>query len=56
MSKMGSHGSFGHLKHKLWAKEKPKVKLAICFPTTKSRESTQFTWLQTTCHIPLESS
>jgi hypothetical protein len=24
--------------------------------TRKSRESTRFTWLQTTCHIPLESS
>jgi hypothetical protein len=32
MSKMGSHCSFEHLKHKLR-------------PTTKSRESTQFTWL-----------
>jgi hypothetical protein len=31
MSKMGSHCSFGYLKHKLWAKEGP---------TTKSREST----------------
>jgi hypothetical protein len=26
---MGSHGSFEHLKHKLWAKERPGVKLAI---------------------------
>ncbi len=25
-------------------------------PTTKSRESTRFTWLQATCHISLESS
>ncbi len=56
MSKMGSHGSFGHLKHKLWAKERPGVKLTVWLPTTKSRESTQCTWLQTTCHIPLESS
>jgi hypothetical protein len=23
MFKMGSHYSFGHLKHKLWAKERP---------------------------------
>jgi hypothetical protein len=29
MSKMGSHCPFGHLKHKLWAKEGPGVKLAI---------------------------
>ncbi len=26
MSKMGSHRSFRHLKHKLWAKERPGVK------------------------------
>jgi hypothetical protein len=25
-------------------------------PTTKSQESTRFTWLQATCHISLESS
>jgi hypothetical protein len=56
MSKMGSHGSFGYLKHKLWAKERPGVKLTVWLPTTKSRESTRFTWLQTTWHIPLESS
>jgi len=28
MSKMGSHCSFGHMKHKLWPKEGPGVKLA----------------------------
>jgi hypothetical protein len=27
--KMGSHRQFGHLKHKLWPKEGPRVKLAI---------------------------
>jgi hypothetical protein len=53
---MGLHCSFGHLKHKLWAKEMPGVKLVVWLPTTKSRESTRFTWLQMTCHIPLESS
>jgi hypothetical protein len=60
MSKMGSHCSFGHLKHKLWAKEGPGVELpGVCqfwLPTTNSRESTQNTGLQTTCDIPLESS
>jgi hypothetical protein len=56
MSKMGSHCSFGHLKHKLWPKEGPWVKLSIWLPTRKSRESTRFTWLHTTCHLPLESS
>jgi hypothetical protein len=29
MSKMGSHDPFGHLKHKLWPNEGPKVKLAV---------------------------
>jgi len=29
MSKMSSHYSFGHLKHKLWPKEGPGVKLAV---------------------------
>jgi hypothetical protein len=60
MSKMGSHCSFGHLKHKLWAKEGPGVELPrVCqfwLPTTNSRESTRNTGLQTTCDIPLESS
>jgi hypothetical protein len=60
MSKMGSHYSFGHLKHKLWAKEGPGVELpGVCqfwLPTTNSRESTRNTGLQTTCDISLESS
>jgi hypothetical protein len=56
MFKMGLHYSFGHLKHKLWPKEGPRVKLLIWFPTRKSRESTWFTYLQTACNIPLESS
>jgi hypothetical protein len=43
MSKMGWHYSFGHLKHKLWPKEGPGVKLAIWLSTTKSLESTWFT-------------
>jgi hypothetical protein len=42
MSKMGSHDPFGHLKHKLWTKERLKVKLAIWLLTSKSQESTQF--------------
>jgi hypothetical protein len=29
MSKMGLHDPFGHLKHKLWPKERLGVKLAI---------------------------
>jgi len=35
MSKMGSHCSFGHLKHKLWSKEGPGVELPVWLPTTK---------------------
>ncbi len=60
MSKMGSHCSFGHLKHKLWAKEGSGVELpGVCqfwLPTTNSQESTRNNGLQTTCDIPLESS
>jgi hypothetical protein len=55
MSKMGSYCSFRHLKHKLWPKEGPGVKLPVWLSTRKSRESTRFTWLWTTCYIPLES-
>jgi len=40
MPKMASHGPFGHLQPKLWAKEGPRVKLPVWLPTTKSREST----------------
>jgi len=29
MSEMGLHDPFGHLKHKLWPKEGPGVKLAV---------------------------
>jgi hypothetical protein len=40
MSGMGSHDPFGHIKHKLWPKERPGVKLAIWLSTTKSQELT----------------
>jgi hypothetical protein len=56
MSEIGSHDPFGHLKHKLWWKEGPGVKLAIWFPTTKSQELPRFPCVQVACHIPLESS
>jgi hypothetical protein len=60
MSKMGSHCSFGHLKHKLWAKEGLGVELpGVCqfwLLTTNSRETTRNTRLQKTCDIPLKSS
>jgi len=54
MSKMCFHDSFGHLKHKLWPKEGPKVKLSIWLWTTKSWESPWFPYVQVACHIPLE--
>jgi hypothetical protein len=54
MSKMGSHDPFGHLKHKLWAKERPGVKLAIWLPTTKIQESPQFPCVKVTCNILLK--
>jgi hypothetical protein len=38
MSKMGSHHPFEHLKHKLWSKERSRVKLTIWLSTIKSRE------------------
>jgi len=56
MSKMGSHDPFGHLKHKLWPKERSGVKLAVWLSTIKSRESTRFTSVQVACDISLESS
>jgi hypothetical protein len=39
MSEMGLHDPFGYLKHKLWPKEGPGVKLAIWLVTIKSQES-----------------
>jgi hypothetical protein len=46
MSKMGSHDPFGHLKHKLWPKKRPRVKMTIWFPITKSQESLRFPCIQ----------
>jgi len=55
MSKMASHEPFGHLQLKLWAKERPGVKLAVWLLTTKSRESTSSRGLQKECNRALES-
>jgi len=46
----------GHLSPKLWAKEGPRVKLAVWLPTTKSRESTSFRPLNWECNMSLERS
>jgi hypothetical protein len=56
MSKMGSHDPFGYLKHKLWPKERPRVKLSIWLPTIKSQESPWFTCAQVAYHILLKIS
>jgi hypothetical protein len=42
MSKMGSHDPFGHLKHKLWPREGPGIKLAIWLLTIKVRNHFYF--------------
>jgi hypothetical protein len=39
---MGLHCPFGHLKHKLWSKERSRIKLAIWLPTTKSQNWLNF--------------
>jgi hypothetical protein len=54
MFKIGSHDPFEHLKHKLWPKEKPGIKLVVWLPTTKSRESTLFPYVQVMCDLVLE--
>jgi hypothetical protein len=56
MSEMASHEPFGHLQHKLWLKEGPRVKLAVWLPTTQSRESTRSWCVQVECDTPLKSS
>jgi hypothetical protein len=56
MSKMGSRDPFGHLQHKLWQKERPRVKLVVWLSTTKSRESTRLLCVQMECDTLLESS
>jgi hypothetical protein len=53
---MGLLDPFGHLKHKLWPKERPWVKIVIWLPTIKSEESTRFFIMKVSCNIPLESS
>ncbi len=56
MSKMASHEPFGYLQHKLWQKERPRVKLVVWLLTIKSWESTRPRCVQVECNTPLESS
>jgi hypothetical protein len=53
---MGSHDPFEHLQHKLWQKERPRVKLAVWLPTMKCWESTRLLCVQVACDTPLKSS
>jgi len=53
---MNSHDPFGYLKHKLWPKERPWIKLLIWPLTTKSQKLPIFPCVQVVCYIPLESS
>jgi hypothetical protein len=53
---MGLHDPVEHLKHKLWPKEGPGIKLAIWLLTTKSQESPRFPYVQVVCQISLERS
>ncbi len=53
---MGSHEPFGHLQHKLWQKERLRVKLSFWLPTTKSQESTRPQCVQGECDTLLEIS
>jgi hypothetical protein len=53
---MASHEPLGHLQPKLWAKEGPRVKLAVWLPTTKSQESIQIRRQQVECDTTLEIS
>jgi len=56
MSKMGLHGLFGYLQHKLWPKKRSRVKLAVWLSTTKSSESTRPRCVQVECDRSLKSS
>ncbi len=54
MSKMGSHDPFGYLNHKLWSKDRSRIKLPIWPPTIKSKEFPLIIYAQMACHISLE--
>jgi len=56
MPEMALHGPFGYMQPKLWAKERPGVKLPVWLPTTKSKESTSSWRCLKECDMELESS
>jgi hypothetical protein len=51
---MDFYDPFEDFEHKLWSKERPKVKLPIWLSTIKSQELSWFTYVQVVCHILLE--
>jgi hypothetical protein len=53
---MGLYDPFGHLKYKLWPKERSGVKLVVWLSTIKSQELTQFICVQVVCDISLKRS
>ncbi len=50
------HDPFGHLKHKLWLKQRLGIKLTILFLTTKSQELPRFLYVQVACDILLKKA
>jgi hypothetical protein len=48
--------TFRYLQHKLWSKERLRVKLAVWLPTTKSRELTRPRCVRVECKTLLKSS
>jgi hypothetical protein len=51
MSKMARMTHLGILKHKLWPKERPEVKLSMWLRTIKSQELPWFLCVQVLCYI-----
>jgi hypothetical protein len=56
MSKMGSLGSFEHLKHKLWPKKGPGVEFGSLTPDHKESGIDSSRCLIQECNMALESS
>jgi hypothetical protein len=55
MYKMESHDSFKYLQHKLWLKERLRIKVSIWLLTIKCWKSFWFTCVKEVCHMSLES-
>jgi hypothetical protein len=53
---VNTYDPFDYLKHKLWPKERSKIKLPSWLLIIKSRESPWFTYVKVACYILLKSS